>query len=67
MYSSTFLSYIYRASLSISDDVVIFDSLDGNGALFANVLCEIPVLHISLIKTLGGNIASEKYYPCLAL
>ncbi len=28
---------IFSASLSGSDDFVLFDSLDGNGALFANV------------------------------
>ncbi len=40
---------IFCASLSGSDDFVLVDSLDGNGALFANVLCDIPVLRISLI------------------
>ncbi len=37
---------IFSASLSESDDFVLFDSLDENGALFANVLCDIPVLCI---------------------
>ncbi len=33
-----------------SDDFVLFfDSLDGNGTLFRNVLCDIPVLRINLI------------------
>ncbi len=40
---------IFSASLSGSDDFVLFDSLDGNGALFAYVLCDIPVLCISYI------------------
>ncbi len=38
---------IFSASLSGSDEFVLFDSLDGNGALFTNVLCDIPVLRIS--------------------
>ncbi len=42
-----FFFEIFSASLSGSDDFVLFDSLDGNGALFANVLCNIPVLRIS--------------------
>ncbi len=46
MASPTFL-VIFSASLSGSDDFVLFDSLDGNGALFANVLYDIPVLCIS--------------------
>ncbi len=44
---------VYSASVSVSDDFVLFDSLDWNGALFANVLCEIPVLRISLIQIFG--------------
>ncbi len=38
---------IFSASLSGSNAFVLMDSLDGNGALFANVLCDIPVLHIN--------------------
>ncbi len=53
MASPTFLCDIYSASLSGSDDFVLSDSLDGNGALFANVLCKIPVLRISLINIFG--------------
>ncbi len=41
---SYILSSIYCHSLSESDEFVLFDSLDGNGALFAYVLCDIPVL-----------------------
>ncbi len=32
---------IFSASLSGSDDFILFDSFDGNNALFANVLCDI--------------------------
>ncbi len=42
-----FLVVIFSASLSENYDFVPFDSLDGSGALFANVLCDIPVLRIS--------------------
>ncbi len=35
------------ASLTGSDDFVLSDSLGENSALFAYVLCDIPVLHIS--------------------
>ncbi len=35
---------------SAFDKFVLFDSLDGNGALFANMLCNIP---ISLIHNFG--------------
>ncbi len=45
-----YFSVIYSASLSGSDDL----ALDGNGALFANVLCKITVLHISLIRIFGS-------------
>ncbi len=38
---------IFTASLPGSDDLVFFDLSDGNGALFANVLCDITVLCIS--------------------
>ncbi len=38
---------IFSASLSESDDFVLFDSLDGNAALFTNILCNIPILHTS--------------------
>ncbi len=48
---------IFSGSLSGSDNFVLVDSLDGNGALFANVLCNIPVLRISLIR-IFGNIAT---------
>ncbi len=41
-YINVFL--LLSASLSVSDDFVLVDSLDGNGALFANVLCAIPGL-----------------------
>ncbi len=40
---------LFGASLSESDDFVLSDSLDGNGDLNANVLCNVPVLHTSLI------------------
>ncbi len=39
-------------SATVDQEVTIlfsFDSLDGNGTLFAYVLCDIQVLHISLI------------------
>ncbi len=39
---------LFSASLPGSDHFVLFD-LDGNGALFENVLCDIPVLRINLI------------------
>ncbi len=39
--------FLWYFSLPGSDDFVLFDSLDGNGALFAYVLCDIPVLRIS--------------------
>jgi len=29
------------------NDFVLFAPLDGDGALFANVLCNTPILHIS--------------------
>ncbi len=41
---------IFSVSLSGSDDFVLFDLLDGNGALFANVLCDIAILHTSSIR-----------------
>ncbi len=44
---------IFSASLSGRDDFVLFESSDGNGAFFANVLGDIPVLHISLIVIFG--------------
>ncbi len=47
------LLVIFSASLPGSDDFVLFDSLDGNGALFANVLCNIPVLRIILTRIFG--------------
>jgi len=36
-----FFLVIFSASLSGSDDFAFFDLLDGNSALFANVLCDI--------------------------
>ncbi len=43
-YIQWLLLYIFSASLSGSDDFVLFDSLNGNScALFAIVLCDIPV------------------------
>ncbi len=44
---------IFSASLPASGYFVIFDSLNGNDALFTNVLCDIPVLRISLILIFG--------------
>ncbi len=44
---------IFSASLTGSDDFVLSDSLDGNGALFAYVLCDIPVLRTSKILIFG--------------
>ncbi len=44
---SCFLIVVFIVSLSISNDFVLFDAMDGNSALFANVLCDIPVLRIS--------------------
>ncbi len=41
---------IFSASLPGSDDFVLFDSLDGNSAVFAYVLCDITILRISLIQ-----------------
>ncbi len=32
---------IFSASLSGSDDIILFDAGDGNRALFAHVLCDI--------------------------
>ncbi len=59
---SYILSDIQCHSLPGSDDFVLFYLLDGNGALFAYVLCDIPVLHISLIWIgLVGNIAIAIY------
>ncbi len=34
---------IFNASLSGSDDFVLFESSDGNAALFANVLCDFLI------------------------
>ncbi len=45
---------IFSDSLSESNDFVLFDLLDGNGALFANVSCNIPILRIAN-STLDGN------------
>ncbi len=53
MSSPIFLVIFSATVFQGSDDFVLFDSLDGNGALFANVLCDIPVLHISLIRIFG--------------
>ncbi len=50
---------IFSASSPGSDDFVLFDSLDGNGALFTNVLCDIPVLRSLIKKYLDGNIAMK--------
>ncbi len=53
---------IFSASLSGNYDFVIFDLLDGNGALFANVLRDIPVLRTRLIQIFSwnfGNIAID--------
>jgi len=50
---------IFSASLTGSDDFVLSDSLDGNGALFAYVLCDIPVLRTSKILIFGWKIASD--------
>ncbi len=44
-----FLRDIQHNLKSGIDDFVLFNSLEGNGALFANVLCNIPILCISLI------------------
>ncbi len=41
-----FILVIFTASLSGSDNFVHFDSFDGN-CLFANILCNIPILRIS--------------------
>ncbi len=46
-------SYIQYHSLPGSDYFVLFDLLDGNGALFAYVLCDIPFLRIRLIRIFG--------------
>ncbi len=52
---------LFSASLPGSDHFVLFD-LDGNGALFENVLCDIPFLRINLIWIFGW-----KLIYCLAL
>ncbi len=44
---------IFSASLPGSDDFVLFDLLDVNSALFADVLYDISVLRISLIRIFG--------------
>ncbi len=51
-------SYFYRASLSGSDDFVLFDSLDVNVA-YSHVLCYIPILH-----TLNPQIWMETLLLC---
>ncbi len=53
---------IFSGSLPGSDDLVLFDSLDGNDASFVNVLCDIPVLCISLILNVG-SISSYWWIP----
>ncbi len=35
---------VFSASLSGRDDFDLFDSLDENSVLFANALCDIPIL-----------------------
>ncbi len=50
---SYILSDISCYSLRGSDDFVLFYLLDGNGALFAYVLSDIPVLLINLIRIFG--------------
>ncbi len=40
-------------------------SLDGNGALFTKVLCDIPVLHITLIRIFGWKHSYCKINLCL--
>ncbi len=49
---------ILSASLSGNYDFVIFDSLDGNSALFANVLHDIPVLCTRLIQIFSWNFGN---------
>lgn len=42
-----------------SDDFVLFVSLDGNGALFSKLSCDIPILHTSYIWNFqSGNITN---------
>lgn len=46
---------IFSASLSESDDFVLFDLLDGNSGLFASVLRDVTILCIIV----DGNMAIE--------
>ncbi len=50
MSSPIFLVIFSATVFQGSDEFVLFDSLDGNGALFANVLCDIP-------ESFDGNLA----------
>ncbi len=45
-------------SKSESDDFVLFNSSEGIGALVANVLCDIPILRIRLIRKFGSLVIS---------
>ncbi len=46
--TSPILLVIFSTTVYQEVTILFSDSLDGNGALFANVLCDIPVLRISL-------------------
>ncbi len=61
LYSVASLIFLVIFSATVYQEVTILfsDSLDGNGALFAYVLCDIPVLHISLIWIFGWK---HSYY-----
>ncbi len=45
--------FIFSRRESESDDFVLFNSPNGNGALFTKVLFDIPILRISLIRNFG--------------
>ncbi len=54
---------IFSASESGREDFVLFNALDGGGALFANVLCDNPILCMSLI----GNFGWKQQQHCWSL
>jgi len=57
----SFLLQIFCASIPGSDDFVLLNTWDGNGALFSNVLCNIQFCAKVKFATLDGNIASVNH------
>lgn len=49
----------FRAGLPGSTDFVLLNTWDANGALFANVLYDIPIFHVNSIHNLDGNMARD--------